>query len=128
MARPISDKYRRRIAAVGRETLTLRSQARGVLKSALQQATQEQLYDRTPLHVSRALYQSIKTRFAEGGVEVFFDASVAPYVGKRLSMKGISPSGGHLLDMQPGPTVTRKSRAQLLALARAAHRRILDGQ
>lgn len=128
MARPISDKYRRRVAAVGRETLILRSRARGVLKGALQQAHDEQLTNVSNLPLTGRMRRSIKSRFVRDGVEAYYDTSVAPYAGPRLNKKGRSKKGGHIMDMKPGPKVRQISRPRLRQMEQQAHGRIVEGR
>src|SRR4051812_4901610 len=113
MARPIAAKYQRRAAAVGRAGLMLQNEMRGVLKDGLVQATNEQLYQRTPLPVSHAMLRSIKTRIAGRSIEVYYDAADAPYAGPRVNMHGTSVAGGHQLDMQPGQRVAELADAPL---------------
>lgn len=111
MARPVSTKYRRRVAAVRPVTTWLREKAQEDLENGLREATQEQLYDRTPLKVTRALYNSVGSRVLGQVVEVGYNigsATRAAYAAIRVNMKGTSKTGGHQLDMQPNTYLRRK--------------------
>lgn len=68
-----------------------------------QEATQRELYDRTPLEVTRNMYRSISSKETPNSVIVGYNVSnpVAPYAKYRVVMTGISKLGGHLLDMDP---------------------------
>jgi hypothetical protein len=126
MARPISDRYRRRAQNVGRESLRLRNAMQGVLKRGLEEATKEELYDRTPLKVSHDMMKSIRTRLIQGGVQVgYFAGKGARYAKYRVNMKGISKLGGHLLDMQPSKLLKKKADPEIRRLTKAAQRRII---
>jgi len=123
----VSGKYFRRIQAAGRESINLRNKVRQLMKRGLVETTDEQLYDQTTLEVTGRMRKSIKTRLVPGGVEAFFDASVAPHAKSRLNMKGTSKKGGHRLDMAPSEGLRARVDPERLRLEREAHRRTLEG-
>jgi hypothetical protein len=123
----VANTYKRRIAALGRESGRLRSETGKVLRKALQTAAKEELYDRTPLDVSMKMFNSITLYFiGSNEVQVGFNLNKAKYARQRLNRKGISPSGGHRLDMNPAPIVRREADPQIRRLGRAAQKRILS--
>ena len=120
----LSARYRRRVNAVGPATLTHRNTLRGVFKRGLQRVTKEQLYDRTPLPVTMAMYNSIKTRQTAEGIDIYYDRGVAYHAPYRVNMTGISVTGGHLLNMTPAETLELYTRNERARLNRAAIRAI----
>jgi hypothetical protein len=98
-----------------------------ILVAALQEATQTELYDRTPLPVSRKMYRSITQRFAGQSVVVGYNGRVAPYAALRLAKKGRSRSGGHDMTMDPAKFVQRRTARKIRQLGEFAQRRILKG-
>lgn len=122
----IADKYRARVRRVGSETNKLRGVAARELYRGLQDATQAQLYDRTPLPVSRNLYRSIAVEMnGYQGVRVLYRASRAKYARRRLNLHGTSKTGGHQLDMNPGEYLNKRARPKIYSAAREAQRRII---
>ena len=120
----VANTYKRRVVAVGREQARLRGDTGKVLRKALQTAAREELYDRTPLDVSMAMFNSITLYFiGANAVQVGFNLNKARHARRRLNMKGTSPTGGHKLDMRPAPIVRREADPEIRRLARAAQRR-----
>jgi len=98
----ISDRYERRAKSVGRESARHRGRMAKILKKGLEDATQEQLYDRTTLKVTRDMFNSIRARFLGNVVQVgYFFGRGARHAKYRLNMIGRSKQDGHVLDMQP---------------------------
>lgn len=101
MAR-ISDRYERRAKSVGRESAKHRGRMAKILNQGLKDATQQQLYDRTTLPVSRDMFRSIRIKLLGNVVQVgYFFGRGARYAKYRLNMIGYSKQDGHKLDMQP---------------------------
>lgn len=97
----IAQKYAARAAAAQREAQALRTAGAQVLKTSLQDTTDEQLYDRTNLSVSGAMRRSIQVRPTASGAEVFYAAAVAPHAARRVQETGRSKAGGHDKTMNP---------------------------
>ena len=124
----IADKYHRRAQSVGRETARLRGDVAKLLNQGLRDATQEQLYDRTPLPVTRDMMNSIRPQLRGNTVQVGYSyGRGARYAKYRLNMKGISRSGGHRLDMQPSAFIQKNVEPQIKRATRAAQRKIIGG-
>lgn len=123
----IASRYRRRAVNVGRQNLALRGAIGKTLIEALQQATDEELYDRTPLATTGQMRRAIQAYYLGTSIiEVGFNLSRAPYAHRRLNLKGTSPSGGHILDMRPAPIVRRVANPRIAALTRAGLRGALN--
>lgn len=123
----IATRYRRRAANVGRQNALLRGAIGKTMVEALQQATDEELYERTPLETSGKMRRSIQVYYLGNAIiEVGYDLSRAPHAKRRLNLKGTSPTGGHLLDMRPAPIVRRVANPSIAVLNRAALRRALN--
>jgi hypothetical protein len=120
--------YQARAMRVRPETARTRGDVGKLLVEGLQDATQEQLYDVTPLPVTRKMMKSIKPRFLGAfGVAVGYDSAVAPYAAMRVLKKGRSKMGGHKMDMNPAAHIRRNKSAQINALNFRGLRRILEG-
>ena len=129
MPRPLATKYQRRIRNLKQETHRLRGDVAHVLVDELQNAVQEQKYDRTPLPVTHALMRSIKPIMqGNNSAAVGFDASVAPHAAIVVNMKGTSKTGGHSLDMQLGVALRQKADPRIRRLGKMAHRRVLEAK
>jgi len=126
--RRISDKYSRRAASVGKETARLRGDVAKALNQGLKDATKEQLYDRTPLPVTHDMMKSIRPKMKGNVVEVgYFYGRGAGYAKYRLNRTGISPSGGHVLDMAPSVYIQKNVEPKIKRLTRAAQKKIIEG-
>lgn len=122
----VSDKYSRRVASVGKETARLRGDVSKLLVQGLRDATKQELYDRTPLDVSEDMMKAIRPKLAGNVVEVGFTyGHGATYARYRLNMTGISPSGGHRLDMRPAEWIKKNVQPKFDKATRAAQRRII---
>ncbi len=121
-------RQRRRAASVGRETNHLRGDVAKLLYKGLQDATEEELYQRTPLEVSGAMFRSISITLRGNIVEVFYSLNKARHARRRVRMKGRSVVGGHRLDMAPGAWIRKHVDPQIRRKARAAQRRVHDAK
>jgi hypothetical protein len=119
-------RQRRRSASVGRETNRLRGDVAKLLYKGLQDATEAELYNRTPLKVSRAMFRSVSVAMRGNVVEVFYGLGKARHARRRVNMKGRSVSGGHQLDMNPGAWVRKHSDPSIRRIARQALKRVHD--
>ncbi len=116
MARKVSDKYRRRVSAVRGYTHYLREAARKDLKEGLQKATDEQLYNVTPLPATGAMYDSIGTRLRGDIVEVGYSIGEGKKVKHppyRLQMKGRYVRGRGRKDMNPSKLLIKYATPKL---------------
>lgn len=115
----VATRYSRRIAAAGRGKHRLRGDIGKVLVEALEQATDEQLYDVTTLPTTGKMRRSIQPYFlGNDEVAVGYNRSKAKHVRRRLNMKGRSPSGGHDLTMRPAPVLRRIADPKIRRLTR----------
>jgi hypothetical protein len=106
----------------------MRSQIRGLLRLGLQQGTEVQLYNRTPLEVSRRMFRSIFTKSTRSSVAVGYKASVAPHVKIRLDKKGRSKTGGHDMTMKPAEFIQRVYGARLSKVGENALHSVTETQ
>lgn len=83
-----SSSYYRRVQKVGPAHVYLRNRVAQIMKAALEQALQDQLYSRTPNPVTRKMYDSITAVVTEEFVEVGFNLGEAYYAVYRVNMKG----------------------------------------
>lgn len=126
--RPISAKYKRRINAVRGVTIWLREEARKDLEQGLKDATEEQLYKRTPLKVTRKLFRSIGSKVKGQMVEVGYNLSndeKAKYASSRINMMGRSKLGGHIMDMSPRTFINKHVDPKLRRRNAQAQKKIL---
>lgn len=124
----VSDKYRRRIAISKQSGPKVRGEVGKVLKEALQTATEEELYEVTPLPVTHAMRNSIQIFFLGANeVAAGYNARKAPHAKGRLNMKGVSKLGKHQLDMNPAPIVRREADNKIRQINRREQRRIIAG-
>lgn len=77
--------------------------------------------ERSPLPRTGKMLASLSKSIRDAGTRyvIGFDKGKAVYGPSRAAKTGISPSGGHLLDMNPAAGARRK-RGEILALRRAA--------
>jgi hypothetical protein len=123
----IADKYKRRIATLDREQARFRGDVAKILVSALQEATDAELYRVTRLPTTGKMRASIQPYFlGNNSVAVGFNPSKARHALRRLNMKGTSKTGGHKLDMNPAPFLRRLADPKIKRLARAMQKRILN--
>jgi hypothetical protein len=123
----IADRYTRRIAALDQGQARFRGDVGKILVSALQNATDSELYEVSPLPKTGKMRASIQPYYLGNSVvQVGFNLSRARYASRRLNMKGTSPSGGHKLDMNPAPIVRRIADPQVKSLTRALQKRFLN--
>lgn len=125
----VSDKYRQRISRISAATTALRDVGAGMYEKGLQDATEDQLYKRTPLPVTRDMFNSIGHKFT--GVNGFVVGyNLAPgrkvqHVGYRLDMTGTSVYGGHNKTMNPSRYLRVNVDPKFRILTKASHKRIL---
>jgi hypothetical protein len=122
--RPISRKYERRIAAIAPETENLRYEVKTILHEELENATQAELYDRTTLPTTGRMMRSVRASIRGARVVAFYDARIAKHAKYRVNMKGISKSGGHVLNMNPAKWLRRRANPRIRRRAVMAKRRI----
>lgn len=123
----ISDRYERRAKSVGRESAKHRGRMAKILNQGLKDATQEQLYDRTTLPVTRDMFNSIRTKILGNVVQVgYFFGRGAKYAKYRLNMVGRSKEDGHVLDMQPSVYIKQHCDADIKRSEREAMRAIRE--
>jgi hypothetical protein len=129
MGRHLATKYQRRARSVRGQTHRLRGDVAHVLVDELQNALQDQLYNRSQLPVSRAMMRSIRP-IMEGNnsVAVGFNSQIAPHAPFRINMHGISVTGGHLLDLRLSDALRRRADPRIRRLTRAAQRRMLEAK
>jgi hypothetical protein len=128
MGRPISDKYKRRITAVRGQTAALRQEVKQIMVEELLNATNEELYQRTPLPVTFAMWRSIRSVVRGQDVFALFDGRIAKHAKYRVNMHGISVLGGHVLDMRPALYLRQHADPRIRRAVRAAHKRMLEGK
>jgi len=121
----ISDRYSRRILAVPIQSAKLRVGSGQLLLRGLQDATKEQLYDRTTMKTTGKMGKSIALAPTQTGVVVGFSSSIAPYAAIRLAKRGDAKGDGHKLDLTPARFIRRKSELKIRLMALEANRRII---
>lgn len=122
----VAQKYKARADRVKPAAARMRGDAAKALVKGLQEATQTELYARTPLPVSRRMYRSIKPRFLGAyDVAVGFDTAIAPHAPHRLKMKGRSKTGGHDLEMKPGAFLDKNTRAKVRTILKRCKTEII---
>ncbi len=126
----VSSTYKRRVARVRGKTALLEAEARNDYELGLQEATLQQLYDRTPLKVTLAMLDSIGSRKIPGGIEVGYNIGNAKrrnvkHVQIRLNMKGRSVLGGHDLTMNPNKFLRNRTDGKVRRRAARIQREIL---
>lgn len=125
-SRRFSDRYERRARSFGRQSAAHRGRVARILYKGLQDATQELLYDRTPLPVTRDMFRSIRTKLKGVVVQVgYFYGKGARYAKYRVNMTGRSRRGGHKLDMQPSRHLRDHCDAKIKRSARQALQEML---
>lgn len=98
----LSDRYERRAKSVGNQTAKHRGRVAKILYKGLQDATQDELYNRTTLPVTRAMFNSIRPKIMGAVVQIgYFYGRGAKYAKYRVNMTGRSKQDGHKLDMKP---------------------------
>jgi len=110
------------------QTPALRKAVAEVLEEDLEEATNQQLYDRTRLKVSFKMLRSIGSKIIGDVVEVGYNMNQSvkiKYARRRLNLKGISPTGRHLLDMKPSEYLRKVSNPKIAALVRKAKQGML---
>lgn len=105
----------RRAAAISQKMLGAEA---AIAHKGVKEGVQVELYDRTPLPTSGKMLSSVQIRWLGRSFAVVYAAARAPYAAKRAAKKGTSPSGGHLLDMDPAAYMRAKYGAELSALKR----------
>lgn len=124
----ISKKYRRRAERVDLATDKAETLVGNEMIRQITQATQVQLYDRTPLKVTYRMFNSIGVSIVRSRVIGGYNRSgviSAPYAVYRLAMTGISKLGGHLLDMNPAEFVAEPMKKRIARVVLLAQRRII---
>lgn len=114
----------RRVRVVQQKALGEESQ---VVLRGIKEGVEVEMYQRTPLRVTGKMRSSIQPRFLGNSFAIVYAASVAPYAANRATKKGISPSGGHLLDMNPAGYMRIKYGAVLGAVKRRHQREVAGG-
>lgn len=133
----ISTEYFRRIRRLDLVNRDLMEEVATVLEKGLIDATQEELYKRTPLKVTHAMLKSIGSRIVGNRVDVGYNLSgvsvigfgdptaEAPYAKYRVNMKGVSKLGGHLLDMSPSKWIRSHVDYKIRAIVAYYHKKAM---
>lgn len=122
----VAQKYLVRAARVRTVSARARGDVAKILVEGLREATVAELYDRTPLPVTKKMLRSIKPRFLGAHeVAVGFDTGIAPHAPHRLKKTGKSKLGGHDMTMKPGEYLDKHTRAKIRRVMKQAHTEIL---
>lgn len=121
----VGNKYKQREKRVFSEAAKTRIAVRKLMRDGLVEATQKQLYDRTPLPVTGRMRRSIYTKSDKDSIAVGYKSSVAPHHAIRLAKKGRSKLGGHDMTMKPGEFIEAVKGDKIARLARGTLSRII---
>ncbi|BCM88720.1 hypothetical protein IAD21_00562 [Abditibacteriota bacterium] len=121
----IANAYRSRARRVRAVTQSELGREASMIRAGAREAVQTQLYDRTPLKVSKRLLRSISIQFLGNRFRVGFNTSTAPHAQRRINLKGVSKTGGHLLDMDVNGYIRANVYPRVVASRRAMMPRIL---
>lgn len=104
-----------------------RQQCKFAMLAGLKFATEKHLYKRTPLPVTRKMYDSIRVYLEGDAIVGGFITTVAGYIPIRYKMHGKSVTGGHQLDIDPDikETTEELSFPIIRRLLAAANRKII---
>lgn len=125
MALTTSQKYARRRQKVIAAHRTVRSGVRSFLRLGMQQGTQTQLYDRTTLPVTRAMFRAIGTMSDSISIAVGFSTPMAPHIPIRLKKEGRSVSDGHDMTLNLAEFIRQVYGDKILRYAHGAYREAL---
>ena len=110
----LAEAYRARARRVPPETARARGDVGKILLQGLSEATEQQLYDRTPLPVTHKMGDSVQVRYlGSKEVAVGYDRRIAPHAPFRLAKEGTSLLGGHDMTMRPGEQIERDKAAAI---------------
>lgn len=124
----LSDVYQRRAKSVGSQTKAHRGRVAVLLYKGLQDATQEELYDVTPLPVTRDMFKSIRPAIHGNVVKIgYFYGRGAKYAKYRVNMTG-KAKDGHKLDMRPSAWIKKHVDKFIKRSEAKALRDIVGGQ
>jgi hypothetical protein len=121
----LGNKNRQRAARVFSEEAKQRIAVRKMMRRGLVNATEVQLYRRTPLPVTRRMRRSIYTVSDSNSITVGYKASVAPHAGIRLAKKGRSKLGKHDMAMNPAEFIEQTEGDRIARIGRGTLQRIM---
>ena len=125
-------KVARQFEAMSRRVQPETDRTRGdvgkILVEGLKQATEQEVYERTPVPVTGRMRRSIRARFLGARkVGVGYDVAVAPHAPFRVRMKGKSKRGKHQLDMNPHAHILQNKGDEIRRRGFEGLTRILQG-
>jgi hypothetical protein len=123
----LANAYRSRARRVRPVSQAVLGAEAKIAKYGIQEGLEVELYERTPLKVTRAMYRSVSIRFLGRAFQIGYNTSIAPYAPIREKASGVSKSGGHVLDIDPAAYMRRNFGAQI-ALVRSRALKAIHGR